>query len=815
MSNSFSQYRLSAQRFSLLFRVTFLSLAVWAIPPSTLAETAGADAVFDQTSYRFQIPPQDLTAALNSFADTAKIQLSFPAELASGKTSPGLNGLYPPLQALNMLLDGSGLNYRVTANKSITLQRNDTAQLGQLLAAHPLENFMYAAAEQDEANNDQPLAQEDMTVLGARAGSLTSGTFADSQVILNSVPGGTTLISGDRIREGANNDVSDTLSYVPGLYIGTTSGSIGNGTRISTRGSDVNSAISPILGVKLLRDGIPFTNANGATDTESINLYAIDRIEVYRGANAMQYGAAQLGGAINIISPTGYTAEGLKLSVTAGSYDFVNPTVSFGKVFDNGLDIYGSFAFNRTDTFRDGGDQEHFFGYGNIGYRWDADNETRFHFDIQDHDYAQPNVLTRQQLEQDPNQNSNPTDPKSGFPMYRFALQHSTRLDDDDRIDVGAYYFQKEFCFPCKEAGLNNDDWFETGFNARHVYHYQLFGMDSQLTYGGLWQIMWIEDRKSSRSENEDYFNQELFAENKLTLNDQLTFVLGLQSVYRDNENHRTMGTLNFGTVDYTSTDGRASKDYYGFNPKAGLIWDFAPDIQIYGNISRSWEQPRVRQLQNFAQDPAIKDQTATTLEIGARGSFEYLNWDLSVYNAWVDDEILVVESPPLSQNYITGNAEATLHTGLELGLESTLPLDALTNGDTVRFRGTYTWNHFRFDDDPSFGNNQLPGIPEHLGRFEFLYRHPSGFSIGPNVQAVSSNWVDFANTLKADSYALVGLRAAYDTNAFRVFVEGRNLTDEHYASSVYVMADAEGMDQAQFNPGPTTSVFGGFELRW
>ncbi|WP_256361403.1 TonB-dependent receptor plug domain-containing protein [Methylomonas koyamae] len=68
------------------------------------------------------------------------------------------------------------------------------------------------------------------------------------------------------------------------------------GSRISIRGSDGNSDISPIRGIKILRNGLPFTHANGTFDVEMLNLYAIEHIEVYRGANALEYGGSNLAG---------------------------------------------------------------------------------------------------------------------------------------------------------------------------------------------------------------------------------------------------------------------------------------------------------------------------------------------------------------------------------------------------------------------------------------------------------------------------------------------------------------------------------------
>ena len=46
-------------------------------------------------------------------------------------------------------------------------------------------------------------------------------------------------------------------------------------------------------------------------------------------------------------------------------------------------------------------------------------------------------------------------------------------------------------------------------------------------------------------------------------------------------------------------------------------------------------------------------------------------------------------------------------------------------------------------------------------------------------------------------------------------FVEGKNLTDETYAATTGVIADARGRDSAQFLPGDGAAVFAGLEYRW
>ena len=53
-----------------------------------------------------------------------------------------------------------------------------------------------------------------------------------------------------------------------------------------------------------------------------------------------------------------------------------------------------------------------------------------------------------------------------------------------------------------------------------------------------------------------------------------------------------------------------------------------------------------------------------------------------------------------------------------------------------------------------------LPGAPRHYLRAEVLYKHPSGFYFGPNIEWVpQAYFVDSANTLTTEPYAIWGLK--------------------------------------------------------
>ncbi|MDP3334254.1 MAG: TonB-dependent receptor [Methylococcaceae bacterium] len=776
-------------------RLTFLAAAGLLVPAITIAA--------EQAAKPFNIPAQSLAGALTRFSAVTGLQVLYEGDIAEKIKVPELKGNYTDEQALGKLLQGSGLNYRYSNGKTITLEK---------------------AAITEPQSKETTLAP--VTVSGKNDGteslSLTTPSIEESRIKLNRIAGGTTVIDGGRIKEGAALSVNDVFVNAPGVYVGDYSTGSAGGSRISIRGSDANSFISPIAGIKILRNGMPFTSANGYSDTESFNFYALDHVDVYRGANALEYGGTNLGGAINLITPTGYTGEGVRVGMKYGTNDYVNPTVSVGKVFDNGFDVYGSFAYLSTDTTRDNNKQEQFYGHGNVGYRWNEKQETRLYFDIQQHNFIGLDPLTNQQIKDNPQQNAPDWAMPNGFPVYRVDLKHSIQMNNGDHFDVGAYYGKKEYNYQWTGASPV-DIWQDTGFNWRHEINGKVLGLKNRVIWGGLTQWTFINDYNYStvnrqrgpllNAERDKWFNVEGYLEDQLSLTDTFTLVAALQLNYRKVDYERYEGYV----ASTARPNNQADKDFFVPNPKLGFTWQATEEAQLYGNLSRSAEPPPLFDLAHLYLNPSRDIQTSSTVEIGTRGQTDRLKWDLAFYHAWVNNEYLITRDPADHFAFLATNADSTtLHTGIELGLETNLPLNLAASGDELRLSGNYTWSNFRFDNDQGLGNNQIPGIPEHNARLEAVYKHPSGFYIGPNAQIVSSNWTDFANTLSAKPYALLGVRAGWDDGKhWKLFIDGRNLTDEHYAASVWVRGNAGGVDVPAFNPGGTRSVIGGVEYRF
>lgn len=126
-------------------------------------------------------------------------------------------------------------------------------------------------------------------------------------------------------------------------------------------------------------------------------------------------------------------------------------------------------------------------------------------------------------------------------------------------------------------------------------------------------------------------------------------------------------------------------------------------------------------------------------------------------------------------------------------------------------FNTTYTFNGFRFDNDAVYHNNRLPGVAPHLIRGELLYNGSRGFYVGPNVEWTPQPfYADNANTLTANPYALLNVRAGVDlVRGWSIWAESRNLTDKAYISTAAIV-DKGDPAGAIFNPGYGRAIYTG-----
>jgi len=659
------------------------------------------------------------------------------------------------------------------------------------------------------------------------------------------VAGAAEVIDAEEYKRGRAIHIKDALDYAPGVFVQPRFGA--EESRVSIRGSGLQRTFHG-RGLALLQDGVPLNLADGSFDFQAIEPLAARYVEVYRGGNALLYGAANLGGAINFVSSTGLDAPAVTLRLGYGSFDTFQAQAASG-VAQGPVDLYASFSHFSMSGFREHSRQDSWRFFGNIGYRFSEELETRFYLTSVITRSQLPGNLTKEELEDDPRQaQRNPTvrmldnvdsNWQRNFTLWRLA-NRTTFESGDHRFTLGAFWSQKKLDHPILFAidQFSND----VGLHLRYDYTGDLFGKRNRFTLGLLPTYGQLQDNRYRNnlgnrgelfsSNRQTAANVALYGEEQFYVLPDFSVILGTQLAYAQRKNVDTF------PVSVANPDTGSTQDWWGFSPKLGLLWDVTPTSQLYANISRSFEPPSFGELTAPALGGAglvdLKAQTATTLEFGTRGTEGRFHWDFAYYYAWLDHELMEYQLlPGLSQ---TINAGRTIHQGVEAAMEIDLLHGLLTREsvetrvegknvvasekkerfDRITLRQVYLWNDFRYDGDPAFGDNRLPGVPEHYYRAELVYEHPCGFYAGPNVEWVPRKYnVDSATTLYADPYALLGFRLGYRSErGFSFYVEGKNLTDERYAATTGVVSVAT-PNQALFLPGDGRGFYGGIEWRW
>lgn len=569
-----------------------------------------------------------------------------------------------------------------------------------------------------------------------------------------------------------------------------------------------------------------------------------------RGANGFDRGSLALGGAIDYITHTGYTAPKLQLRYEAGSRGYQKRSIASGQVLGD-FDYYFALTDSETDGY-----QDHSSGKGkgvaaNFGYRLNENLETRFYLRYRETEHETPGRLTKAQLKDDPRQaaaNNLRIDAHRDQPGSTWLANKTTwQIDDDATLVAGLAYHH--YPMDIVETRLPNGntyrirvDYSDISGTLNYTRRHTLFGLNSVTTIG------WRSTTNLPSSTSRETAALPINVESGGTT---ITYPAG--TLMRDYEHLGSDNVLHFSNdtelmpdlwltsglalihtrreaeVTWPATGDRLSEHTWDYAPRLGLRYQLNPDVQLFGNISRSVEPPHAwsmlwssplrfptsNQPWSNRQSTAISldNQTATTFEVGGRGDSALGQWELTYYYSQVRHELLTVEIEP--NVFAESNASPTVHQGIEAGLTS--PLWQGGAAGALSLRQAYTFSDFHYRDDDTFGDNRLPGLPRHYYQAEVRYDHPSGFYAGLNTQYASKVAVDYANSYYADAYTTFGATLGYASpkDDWQAWLDLRNLTDKRYAATVTPGYNDKGADAARSTPGEGFGVYTGVSWSW
>jgi len=198
-----------------------------------------------------------------------------------------------------------------------------------------------AGSELDAAGERKPIELDRIQVIGqSEPGSYATkqiSTATRTDTALLDVPQSITVISQQQIRDQAIQGMADAVRYVPG--IGITQGE-GNRDGLVFRG---NSSTADLF-IDGMRDDVQYFR-----DT-----YNIDRIEAFKGPNAMIFGRGSPGGLLNRMTKVADWSNAREVGLQVGSWDKQRLTADIGQAVSDRVAFRVTGVHEDSEGFRDG-----------------------------------------------------------------------------------------------------------------------------------------------------------------------------------------------------------------------------------------------------------------------------------------------------------------------------------------------------------------------------------------------------------------------------------------------------------------------------
>jgi len=287
-------------------------------------------------SITYDIAAQDLGTALTQLAMQSNRQIVFAADLTRGKRAPRLYGPMRVEEALERVLAGSGLTYRIKPEGALVIERAAAGNVGARQSqGGPVSGTTDARPE--------------------TSGGEIVVTAQKKNDLLRDVPIPVSTIAAQSLADKHQFRLKDYYNRIPG--VGMSSDNSG-APIISIRGVAPSSFNNPTVGVMV--DDVPFGSSialGAGLVTPEFDPSDLARIEVLRGPQGTLYGAASMGGLLK------YVTVDPSVSRVAGRVEAGISTVNSGN--EVGYSVSGALNIPVTGTlaFRVSGSH-----HGNPGY---------------------------------------------------------------------------------------------------------------------------------------------------------------------------------------------------------------------------------------------------------------------------------------------------------------------------------------------------------------------------------------------------------------------------------------------------------------
>lgn len=225
------------------------------------------------------------------------------------------------------------------------------------------------------------------------------------------------------------------------------------------------------------------------------------------------------------------------------------------------------------------------------------------------------------------------------------------------------------------------------------------------------------------------------------------------------------------------------SKNYQHVSPKLGAIWNITPQLDGYVSAAQGFVPPEVSsQYGGSLVAPNLTDAIFNNVETGFRYQSDdrRVQAELSVYRLTGKNEQLsyatqVGKSEPR-------NAGRTRHQGVELGGRWLIPAAYQQSLRVSAALAQHTYQDYPVASTLNYAGKTMQSAPDVLANLEYQIKPMQGLTLSAEASHVGPYWMDNANTVRYQGHTLLHLRANYRVQAYELYSQILNATDQRYA---------------------------------
>ncbi|MBB4865719.1 outer membrane receptor protein involved in Fe transport [Pseudomonas nitritireducens] len=766
---SASKLRAPAQRLSFTpgswALSALLGCSALVIQPATAAEPPGAGTTRAQ-ELDFAIPAMSLDDALAAYGIATNVQVLYPAGLTQGLRSGPATGRLTREQALAQILAGSGLSFRFTDQRSVTLQGREEA------AGAP----------------DSPLEMAPVVISGEKINRTLEQT--QTSVVVNGAAD---------FAEHGDNTLNDVFARTPGVY--TQPGNKNWGIRgVPVSGFDDQGPATLNGAVSVFVDGAQLPNR--ALTLSPLPLWDIEQVEVLMGPQSTTQGRNSLAGAVVVQTRNPSFTPSASVRTNVGDYGTRGAAAAAGGALMEGV-LAGRIAvdYQQSDGYIE-----------NLATNDDAN--------------IQRNSNVRGKLLFLPNDDM---DVLLGYAHSenRQGVNASTRQDGRVRFyrideNSSAYDKMRQDTGTAKIDYRLDDAWTLTSLTAITRSDYNAL-LDFDQTSSDLMEAIRSQDTRMFSQElrlgyeatdlrgfvglyyghtRNDYHdlltsdgapfgtvqgdtridNRALFGELNWTFQPGWTLITGARL---DSEHNDTRVDQ-----DDFSSPGDASKRFSAFLPKLGLDHELAANQYLGVMVQKGYRGGGVN-VRAGGGHAAYDPEYTTNYELSYRGAWQERTLRLRAnlyYTQWKDQQVSMLDS---SGNFFqVYNAGRSTIRGLETFLEKDF-------GSSLSLNAGLAYTDGRYRDfmigETDLGGKSFLYSPKYKASAGIVYRFANGLSLGsdllyqdgaPSEYQLADNG-QVVHQRKSDYYTLVNLNTEYQLgHGLTLSGYVKNLFDKDYITN-------------------------------